>query len=127
MMMRRAIAGLVALIAASGAAAAQDGTLVCVYDTECLQGEACAGSAYELKLHLESEALVIETIAGDLAAAEIGALDDGEAERPRYFVAEDGFALHTVSVLPDGGSFYSVLLTDVPMSITYQGLCEGLE
>ncbi|KIT17258.1 hypothetical protein jaqu_09890 [Jannaschia aquimarina] len=130
----RAIAMSAALMAAP-AAAQEVEALTCIFEQECLTGEACAATTFEITVverrgaapdpdaedaEAETETL-LRTIAGDIDV--VSAAETGEG---RAWLGLDGLDSHALSVASDRSAVYTAQIPAAEMALTYLGDCEGL-
>lgn len=120
------LAAVVALASTMPAAA----DLLCRFDTECLEGEACAESAFTLTLEtlLAPGTLFAEGgfPTGDRAVTDAGSVEiDWAAAGPAlaaYWFTRTGF--HLLSFDAAGVARYSAHLPEAGLSVLYTGTCE---
>ena len=113
-------AALIAALIAVAPAWAED-KLICEFQTECFEAEACDGAA--LKFGLVDgdtpEQSVMRTPAGRIVGR-IG----GDDYTSLYWIAETEAAVHLLSWGADGTARYTLHLTDGPAVMNYHGVCE---
>ena len=87
----------------------------CTFQTECMEGEACAESGFTLAIDAGGD---IITPAETITAGE--ALSSGEA---RAFSGASSSGFHLVSIAGDGAARYSAHVPSAGLTILYIGTC----
>ena len=91
---------------------------ICTFDTECLEGEDCQSSAYDLTVIQDNDgSWRLQDIAGEHSATAAGSawfasMDDGASGAMLLTIADDGRAR------------YSVHMPMAEISILYLGQCQ---
>ncbi|MEM9342677.1 MAG: hypothetical protein AAGA87_06495 [Pseudomonadota bacterium] len=86
----------------------------CIFDTECLEGEACADSGFTLSI--ESGGIVTD-------AETIPVADTLTAGGATAVSGASGGGFHLISIAEGGAARYSAHLPAAEMSILYIGTC----
>ena len=94
-------------------------TTSCSFTTECLEGEACAETAFEVSRAAGDGESVILTTDAETLAGHMIASDDNF-----HFIFEAPSAAHLLTEYPNGAARYTIHM-DGPFTITYHGQCEG--
>ena len=98
-------------------AALQAETVTCVFETECLPGEACQSTTYDLSVTSNGDQYTLSDINGDTPVARqetaLGTLWSGASD----------FGFHFLSATADGAD-YSLHIEGFDGAISYSGACE---
>lgn len=111
----------VLLLAPSLALASEDNYAQCRFDTECLEGEACDSTDYQMTvIHNDTFGFIMQSVTGNIEGF---AFDNGAPDHVSTLLGQTKTAAHLLTIQPDGVARYTVH-TLGPMAITYQGKCE---
>ena len=132
--MSRAAALILAVVATPLSAQGID-VLACTFESECLMGEACAPSGYELTVvdgvpdssipdevrgSVPRPFVALRGVAGDVPAYLMTDSPEG-----RVWIGADGLDGHMLSVMADGTAIYTAQVPSAELSLTYAGTCEA--
>ena len=102
-------------------------SLTCKFTTECIDAEACGDTTYGGALIGDAggaqanDMAVVLTFQSDSGDQEfVGSLKDDVYKTMNII----GGANHMMTIAADGTAHYTVHMPDVPMAITYTGICE---
>ncbi len=116
--MTRWLAPLLAALPAPAAAL----DLLCQFETECFEAEACDEAAFELAV-AAGEAPDTARL-GSIADDTLGALSTAESGA-QTVVARTASSLQILTIGADGTARYTLHLTDGPAMVSYLGQCES--
>ena len=123
--MKHAIySGMIAATCMTGTAAtAQDMTLTCQFETECIDMDGCDATDYQTTYAYTSQDGAIATRT-DMSDTSIGMMT--KRDGIMRFSAGDfpREAEETLTVASDGSARLVITMADVPMIITYAGACK---
>lgn len=115
----RVLTGSIPLIAAVSAAFADGDDLMCQFETECFEAEACDETAFELNVSKSDDGVVLGSIADEVQGQ--SSMNDRGTE---LIVAQGLSTLQILTVGTDGTARYTLHLTDGPAVLSYLGSCE---
>ena len=114
----------VLLLAPSLALASEDNYAQCRFDTECLEGEACASTDYQMTvIHNDTFGFIMQSPTGNIEGF---AFDNGAPDHVSTLLGQTKTAAHLLTIQPDSAARYTVHLQG-PMLINYLGKCEITE
>lgn len=118
-------------IALAGTARAE---MSCLFETECLEGEACLDSGYDLTINADLDLpaifsgeflavyfpadTTIETVSGTITDVSWNLIDGAVA-----LMGRDASGFHFLSLNAEGRARYSVHMPDADLAIHYIGTC----
>ena len=101
--------------------AAGDVFAQCRFAQECLEGETCNATDFELTVrHDDLAGFALESLAETVAGL---VFDNGQPDSTSTLVASGETAYHLLTIERDGAARYTVHMQG-PMAITYLGSCE---
>ncbi len=110
---------MAALLAAPAMAKQPDRS--CHFDRECLQGEACAATDFNISISWPDEYSF--RITSDAESIDGLFLNDAGPETPITFMGTSQGAVHMITIAPDGKALYTAHMQG-PFAATYLGQCE---
>lgn len=111
----------VLLMFPSLALATDDTYAQCQFNTECLEGEACAATDYQMAIvHDDSFGFIMQTVAENIKGV---VFDNGAPNASSTLMGQSETAAHLLTIQPDGAARYTVHMQG-PMLINYLGKCE---
>ena len=106
--------GALLVFALAGPAMAAD--LTCTFESECLEGEACADSGYVLTLRMGEDSATLEDDAGSV---DVSALTGSDMS----YVGTSATGAHLLTISGSGDARYSVHFMGATFSMLYLGQC----
>ena len=114
----------VLLMFPSLALATDDTYAQCQFNTECLEGEACTATDYQMAIvHDDSFGFIMQTVAENIKGV---VFDNGAPNASSTLMGQTETAAHLLTIQPDGATRYTVHMQG-PMLINYLGKCEIIE
>lgn len=93
----------------------------CQFDQECLEGESCNSTSFELTVrHSDAMAFELETIAESVPGI---VFDNRHPDAASTLLAASATAHHLLTISPEGAARYTVHMQG-PFAVTYLGSCE---
>jgi len=93
----------------------------CAFTQECLEGEACADTTFEMSIeHADDIPFVMRTMSENIGGY---VFDNGAPDASSTLMAQTKTATHLLTIQTDSAARYTVHMQG-PMAITYLGSCE---